>query len=264
MNSHNSVTCHSSMHAPSLARAFVGGGCEICVFDGGVGICGRMDESLHDGIHSVSACSNSSFKGFSDHHGSPCARWNAFPNSRSELGHELWGETKRSRRGTLCQVRHTAGEKLAFPQQVSGKVHVETWAGGCQSLNLKISREQEVEGRCAVVRFPPRIPVVTPALPGPGSDIRIKMVWYFLTKTEKSGVWFFQNAGDLWWRWVLPLFMGAVDWVWKGSCRTAWAVPCGSSCSCLYAYGRGPAVGPHAGERCWPLLPGDGGGLSHS
>ena len=30
---------------------------------------------------------------------------------------------------------------------------------------------------------------VTPVLPGPGSDIRMKM------KTEKSGVWFFQNAG---------------------------------------------------------------------
>ena len=55
----------------------------------------------------------------------------------------------------------------AFPQQVSGKVHVETWAGGCPTLNLKISQEQEIEGRCAVVRFPPRIPFVTPALPGP-------------------------------------------------------------------------------------------------
>ena len=31
---------------------------------------------------------------------------------------------------------------------------------------------------------------------------------------------------------------------------TAWAVPCGSSCSC------GPAVGPHTEERCWPLLAG--------
>ena len=126
---------------------------------------------------------------------------------------------------------------------MSGKVHVETWAGGCPSLNLKISQEQEIEGRCAVVRFPPRIPSVTPALPGPGSDIRMKMGWKILTKTEKSGVWFFQNAGDLWERWVLPLLMGAVDWVWKGSYRTAWAVPCGSLCSFSYSYGRGPAIG---------------------
>ena len=28
----------------------------------------------------------------------------------------------------------------------------------------------------------------------------------------------------------------------------------GSSCSCSYSYGRGPAIGPHTGERCWPLL----------
>ena len=27
-----------------------------------------------------------------------------------------------------------------------------------------------------------------------------------------------------------------------------------SSCSCSYAYGQGTAVGPHTGERCWPLL----------
>ena len=32
--------------------------------------------------------------------------------------------------------------------------------------------------------------------------------------------------------------------------------PCDSSCTCSYAYGRGPAVGPHTGERCWPLLAG--------
>ena len=89
VNSHNSVTCHPFMHAPSFARAFVGGSWWIGVFDGGMGVSGtaRMDESLHDGIHSVSACSNSSFKGFSEYHGSPCARWNAFPNSRSERGH---------------------------------------------------------------------------------------------------------------------------------------------------------------------------------
>ena len=34
------------------------------------------------------------------------------------------------------------------------------------------------------------------------------------------------------------------------------AVPCDSSCTCSYAYGHGPAIGPHTGERCWPLLAG--------
>ena len=42
----------------------------------------------------------------------------------------------------------------------------------------------------------------------------------------------------------------------KGSYRTAWAVPFGSSCNCSYAYGRGPAIKPHTGQRCWPLLAG--------
>ena len=82
------------------------------------------------------------------------------------------------------------------------------------------------------------------------------MVWKVMSKTVKSGVCFFQNAGGLWERRVLPLLKGAVDWVWKGSYRTAWAVPAGSSCSCSYAYGRGPAIGSHTGGRCWPLLAG--------
>ena len=52
------------------------------------------------------------------------------------------------------------------------------------------------------------------------------------------------------------MLMGAFGWVRKGSYHTAWAVPCGSLCTCSYAHGRGPAVGSHTGERCWPLLAG--------
>ena len=81
--------------------------------------------------------------------------------------------TKWSRRGSLCKVRQDVGEKLAFPQQLSEKLHVETWAGRCKSLNLRISQEQEIEGRCAVAGFPPRTPFVTPVLPGP--DIRRRL-----------------------------------------------------------------------------------------
>ena len=43
------------------------------------------------------------------------------------------------------------------------------------------------------------------------------------------------------------------DWVRKGSYHTAWAVPCDSPCTCSYACGRAPAIGPYTGERCWPL-----------
>ena len=48
----------------------------------------------------------------------------------------------------------------------------------------------------------------------------------------------------------------AGNWVKTGSYHTAWAVPCDSLCSCSYSYGQGPAIGPHTGRRCWPLLEG--------
>ena len=46
------------------------------------------------------------------------------------------------------------------------------------------------------------------------------------------------------------------DWLRKGSYHTAWAVPCDSLCSCSHSCGQGPAIGPHTGRRCWPLLEG--------
>ena len=68
---------------------------------------------------------------------------------------------------------------------------------------------------------------------------------------------------------VLWLFLGALqgeslfsslvavgDWVRKGSYHTAWSLPIRSSCTCSHAYGRGSAIGPRTGERCWPLLAG--------
>ena len=49
-------------------------------------------------------------------------------------------------------------------------------------------------------------------------------------------------------------FAAFAHWVKQGSFLTAWAVPPLSSCSCSHLYGRGTAVGPQSGERCWPLL----------
>ena len=112
------------------------------------------------------------------------------PDSRKVRGPGLRGVTK-------GQVRQGAGEKLAFAQQLSGRVHVGTWAGGSKSLNLRISHEKEIMARCADASFPSLIPFVTPVLPGPGSDIRMKMGWKVQSKTRKSGVCFFQNAGCL-------------------------------------------------------------------
>ena len=154
--------------------------------------------------------------------------------------------------GTKGQVRQSAGEKLAFAQQLSGRVHVGTWAGGNKSLNLRISPGKEIMARCAVSGLSPRTPFVTPVLPGPGSDIRMKM----------GQGWFFQNAGGWLGSGVWPMFMGAVDWVRKGSNHTARAVPCDSSCTCSYAYGRGPLSGHTLESGAGHCLP-ECGGLSH-
>ena len=116
--------------------------------------------------------------------------------------------------------------------------------------------------RCAVSGFSPRTPFVTPVLPGPGSDIRMKMVWKVLGKTRKSGVWFFRDAGG----WLGSGF-GRCSWVrliGYGRDRTTQrgrfhAVPC--------APGRmhtgGAQLSGHIQEsgvgHCWPVC----GGLSH-
>ena len=139
---------------------------------------------------------------------------------------------KQSGRGVVLCAR--SGRMLGL----SRKVHVETWAGGCQSLNLSMSQEQEIGRRCAVVGFPPRNPCVTPVLPGPGSDTRMKMGWKIL--------------GSVFSR--MPQVCGCCGLGLEGVLPHCVAVPCGSSCSCSYSYGRGPAVGPYTGERCWPLV----------
>ena len=250
LNSLNSLICHPSMHAPSLASEMcvdsvgVVGARRFC--HGGNGVSrllgtARVD-GLHDVIRSVSARSNSLIRGHTECNGSFSVRW-------APLLIRVWYVG-------LDLVEERAGERLAFAQQLSGRVHVGTWAGGNNCLNLRISQEKEIMARCAVSGFSPRTPFVTPVLPGPGSDVRMKMEWKLLGKTRKSRVWFFRDAGGWLGSGVWPMLMGAVDWVRKGSYHTSWAVPCGSLCTCSYAYGRGPAVGSRTGERCWPLLAG--------
>ena len=202
VNSLNSGTCHPSMHAPSLARVFDGESGRVSGMDCREGVGGgsrgrdtaRSDALLHDVIHFVPVRGNPRVQRLHEYHDCSCARWSASSNSRPERGPELWGGTKWSRRGTLCKVRQDAGETLAFAQQLSGRMHVETWAGGCKSLNLRISQEQEIKGRCTASAFPPRTPFVTPVFPGPGSDMRMMTVWKVKSKTEKSGVWFFPEC----------------------------------------------------------------------
>ena len=94
----------------------------------------RVDGLLHSGIQSVSACPNSLIGGHTECHGSPCSQMGSSPNSRMVRGPGLCG-------GTKVQVRQGAGERPAFAQQLSGKVHVGTLAGGHNCLNLRISQE---------------------------------------------------------------------------------------------------------------------------
>ena len=54
---------------------------------------------------------------------------------------------------------------------------------------------------CAGATFPSLIPFVTPVLPGPGSDIRMKMEWKVQSKTRKSGVWFSPECRGWWGEW---------------------------------------------------------------
>ena len=52
------------------------------------------------------------------------------------------------------------------------------------------------------------------------------------------GVWLFRGA--LQGKNLFSSLDVTGDWVRKGSYHTAWAVPCGSLCSCSYSYGQGP------------------------
>ena len=78
--------------------------------------------------------------------------------------------------------------------------------------------------------------------PGRGRVIGNMLGWSQLEETDQSGVWLFRGAvqGEN----LFSFLDAAGGWEKKGSYRTAWSVPCGSSCTCSYAYGQGPAIGP--------------------
>ena len=160
--------------------------------------------------------------------------------------------TKPRSMSTRGQVGCPAAEKLASLQQAPGRLHVETWAGREGNPILSISQVVEILPGCAdmVTRLPP--PLFSSVSPGPGREVRNGLGWSLMEKTARSGVWLFRGAlsGSS----AFFAFAAFASWVQKGSFLTAWAVTPLSSCSCSYLYGRGTAVGPQSGERCWPLL----------
>ena len=127
------------------------------------------------------------------------------------------------------------------------------WTSLLEKHGPLISREVEIVPGCAVMVACPSCPDHSPEPPGPGRIIRNMLGWSQMEKTVRSGVvvpWRLQGES------LFSSLVAAGDWVRKGSYHTAWSVPCGSSCTCSYAYGRGPAIVPRTGERCWPLLAG--------
>ena len=145
-------------------------------------------------------------------------------------------------------------DESAHLQQTPLKLHEEMWASPLEKQGPLISREMDILPGCAVRVACPSCPDYFPEPRGPGRVIRNILGWSKLEKTDMSGVWLFRGAlqGEN----LFSSLDSAGDWERKGSYRTAWAVPCDSSCTCSYAYGHGPAIGPHSGKRCWPLLAG--------
>ena len=185
-------------------------------------------------------------------------------NSCGALGHknschvhaaEVRGGTKAPSTSTRFGVRCPAVEKLASPQQAPGSLHGEVWASILQNQGPKIFREVEIIPGCAATVACPSCPDHSPEPPGPGRIIRNMLGWSLMEKNEVGcGVWLFRGA--LQGKNLFSSLDVTGDWVRKGSYHTAWAVPCDSLCSCSYSYGQGPAIGPHTGRRCWPLLEG--------
>ena len=205
-------------------------------------------------LDEIRVVSNSVIQSFTEYHDSSCARLNGLQNSRVGRGHQVRGGTKRSTTGSLCQVRLSAGKKRSFSQQQSRKVHEEKWASLLKKQGPLIFREVEIVPGCAVMVASPTCPDNSLELLGPGRIIRNMLGWSQMEKTAGSWVWLFRGAlqGES----FFSSLVAAGDWVRKGSYHTAWSLPLGSSCTCPYAYGKGPAVGPYTGQRCWPLLAG--------
>ena len=199
----------------------------------------------------VSKVSNSSSINSCGEHGGASGH----KNSCTVHAAEVRGGTKALSMSTRLGVRCPAVEELASPQQAPGSLHEEVWASILHNQGPKIFREVEIIPGCVASVACPSCPDYSPEPPGPGRIIRNMIGWSLLEKNEVgSGVWLFRGA--LQGKNLFSSLDVTGGWVRKGSYHTAWALPCDSSCACSYSYGQGPAIGPHTGRRCWPLLEG--------
>ena len=164
------------------------------------------------------------------------------------------GGTKALSMRTRLGVGRPAVEKLASPQQAPGRLHEEAWAGLLQKQGPRISQEVEIVPGCAVTVACPSCLDNSSVSPGPGRVFRDMLAGQSWRKQQGLGYGVSGEPSKE--ENLFSSLVAAGDWIEQGSHHTAWSVPCDSSCTCSYAYGQGPAVGPHTGQRCWPLLAG--------
>ena len=204
--------------------AGVGAGAVVSCVDSS-GVVDDVDDACVDGsaLDVIRRGSNSVIQSFSEYHDSSCARLNALQNSHLECGRHVQEGMKRSRTGSLCKVRLSAGKNRSFSQQQSRKVHGEVWAGLLKKQGPLSSREVEIVPGCAAMVACPSCPDNSIEPPGPGRVIRNMLGWSQLEKTARSGVWLFRGAlqGES----LFSSLVAAGDWVRKGSYHTAWSVP---------------------------------------
>ena len=205
----------------------------------------RVNTALHQSSHSTPA------RSLHDVHVARCVQ-----NSMNSLGDGVVrgrgvcvpGGTKSPSMSTRSGVRRSAVYGSSHIQQTPLKLHAEMWEGLLRNQGPKIFREVEIVPGCAVQVACPSCPDYYPEPPGPGRIIRNMLGWSRLEKTERSGVWLFRGA--LQGKNLFSSLDPVGEWERKGSYHTASAVPGDSSCTCSYAYGHGPAIGPHTGEQC--------------
>ena len=248
-------SCNNSFHPIHACAHSCLDRCGVGVWGRGVGVAcplSCLSVGVDDDEDVASMGGSNSLIQCSVCHANACAGSDALHNSRQVRGHCHRGGTKCTSTGSGTKVWLSDEIRSSLSHQKSESLHVETWAGSHESPLQEGFQVRDFLARCASVSVPLCCSDLTSVLPGPGSEIRKQLGWMQLEETGRSGVWFFRGAlsGE-------DLFSSLAvsgGWVKKGSYHTAWSVPGDSSCTCSYAYGHGPAIGPHTGQRCWVLL----------
>ena len=114
-------------------------------------------------------------------------------------------------------------------------VHVDSWECRVVIAEGKLSKTLLVADGCEVTVPVLSIPDLCPKSLGQGSLVRNQLGWTTLLCTETLGGWVFQRAL----REAQPLaaLASSVDWVVRGTYRTAWGVD--PRCRCSFSYGGG-------------------------